>query len=130
MTKLPKKLNLTWYGDKFKLRFAKPKELLSGTFENLCSSFWPIPLYEYKRKEKIITYCAGCCAILNKAASVCHVIDLIFEPQNAISGRAKVYHAPMTYLNRILLKRRLKKNVVAAVSRERVGRDNFQRTKK
>jgi len=49
------KLNLTWYGDKFKLRFAKPRELLSGTYENLCSCFWPIPLYEYKRKEKIIT---------------------------------------------------------------------------
>jgi hypothetical protein len=54
-TKPYQKLNLTWYGDKFKLRFAKPRELLSGTYENLCSCFWPIPLYEYKRKEKIIT---------------------------------------------------------------------------
>jgi len=49
------KLNLTWYGDKFKFRFAKPKELLSGMYEPLCSCFWPIPLYEYKRKEKILT---------------------------------------------------------------------------
>ncbi len=49
------KLTLAWYGDKFKFRFAKPKELLSGVFEPLCSSLWPIPLYEYKRKERIIT---------------------------------------------------------------------------
>ncbi len=49
------KLSLTWYGDKFKFRFAKPKELLSGVFEPLCSSLWPIPLYEYKKKERIIT---------------------------------------------------------------------------
>lgn len=49
------KLTLTWYGDKYKFRFAKPKELLSGMYEPLCSSLWPIPLYEYKKKERIIT---------------------------------------------------------------------------
>jgi Fe-S oxidoreductase len=79
--------------------------------------------------EKIITYCAGCCAILSKVASVCHIIDLIFEPQAAISGMVKVYRTPMTYLNRILLKRRLKKTVVAAVSRERVNMDKFKNSK-
>lgn len=49
------KLSLPWYGDKFKFRFAKPKELLSGMYEGLCSSLWPIPLYEYKKKERLIT---------------------------------------------------------------------------
>lgn len=45
------KLGLTWYGDKFKYRFAKPKELLSSQYENLCSCTWPIPLNEYKKRE-------------------------------------------------------------------------------
>jgi Fe-S oxidoreductase len=71
------------------------------------------------RDEKIITYCAGCCAKLSKTISVWHIIDLIFEPQATIAGKIKVYRAPLTYLNRILLKHRLKKTVAAAVSRER-----------
>ncbi len=72
------------------------------------SGNWACLRAKEARGKKIITYCAGCCAILSKAASVCHIIDLIFEPQAAISGRVKVYRAPITYLNRILLKRRLK----------------------
>lgn len=49
------KLNLTWHGEKFKYSFAKPKELLSSSFESLCSTIWPVPLNEYKKKENIIT---------------------------------------------------------------------------
>ena len=49
------KLNLVWYGDKYKYRFAKPKELLSSTYEYLCSCTWPVPLNEYKKKEFLIT---------------------------------------------------------------------------
>ena len=49
------RLNLVWYGDKFKFSFAKPKELLSGSFEYLCSTLWPVPLNEYKKKENFIT---------------------------------------------------------------------------
>ena len=49
------KLNLTWLGDKFKFRFAKPKELLSGQYEMLCSTQWPVPLNEYKKRENIFT---------------------------------------------------------------------------
>jgi Fe-S oxidoreductase len=75
------------------------------------------------RGRKIITYCAGCYAILSNTASVCHIIDLIFEPRASILGRIKVNRAPMTYLNRILLKHRFKKEVVAAISRERENRE-------
>jgi Fe-S oxidoreductase len=71
------------------------------------------------RDKKIITYCAGCCAILSKTVWVSHIIDLIFKPQATIEGKIKVYRAPITYLNRILLKHRLKKTVSAEVSRER-----------
>jgi hypothetical protein len=54
-TKPYQKLNLTWYGDKFKYRFAKPKELISAHYENLCSCTWPVPLGSYKKRENIIT---------------------------------------------------------------------------
>jgi Fe-S oxidoreductase len=71
------------------------------------------------RDKKIITYCAGCYPVLNKTVSVCHIIDLLFEPQAAIKGNIKVYSAPITYLNRILLKHRLKKTFAAGVCGER-----------
>ena len=48
-------MSLSWYGDKFKFSFAKPKELLAGSFEPLCSTLWPVPLNEYKKKENLIT---------------------------------------------------------------------------
>lgn len=49
------KLGLTWHGDKFKYRFAKPKELISAQYENICSTLWPVPLNEFKKKENIMT---------------------------------------------------------------------------
>ena len=49
------KLNLIWYGDKFKSSFAKPKELLSSNYEYLCSCTWPVPLNEFKKKEFLFT---------------------------------------------------------------------------
>jgi Fe-S oxidoreductase len=80
------------------------------------SGKWALLLSKEARNKIIITYCAGCYEILSKVASVGHIIDFIFEPQSAILGRIRVYRAPMTYLNRILLKRRLKKEVVSAVA--------------
>ncbi|CAF0746878.1 unnamed protein product [Brachionus calyciflorus] len=49
------KLSLSWFGDKFKYRFAKPKELLSAQYELISSTLVAIPLNEYKKKENIIT---------------------------------------------------------------------------
>jgi hypothetical protein len=49
------KLNLGWYGEKYKSRFAKPKELISATYENLCSCLWPVPLGDYKKKENVMS---------------------------------------------------------------------------
>ena len=75
--------------------------------------------------QKVITYCAGCSAILSRSISVCHMIDLVFEPHAALSGRAKVYRAPITYLNRMLLKRWFKKAIVTAVRWERDVKDDY-----
>ena len=49
------KLGLPWCGDKFRFRFAKPRELMSAQYEQLCSSVWPVPLTEYKTRENIVS---------------------------------------------------------------------------
>ena len=49
------KLNIYWFGDRFKYRFAKPKELLSAQYELIASSIVAIPLNEYKKKENLLT---------------------------------------------------------------------------
>jgi len=78
---------------------------------------------DMRRKETtgdhVITYCSGCATFLKSLTPTDHLLDLIFEPHTALSGKAKVSQAPVTYLNRLMLKRRLKKGVEAALVRER-----------
>jgi hypothetical protein len=64
-----------------------------------------------RRRRRIVTYCAGCTDSLALVAPTCHIGEILFEPQKALSGKSKVSKAPMTYANRILLKHRLKKLV-------------------
>lgn len=68
---------------------------------------------------RILTYCAGCVYFLSSVNPVSHILDLLFEPKKTLAGRVKVARAPFTYLNRILLKKKFKKKIQAAVSRER-----------
>ena len=67
----------------------------------------------------MFTYCAGCANWLRDVVPVTHVMDLVFEPDKALKGKSRVSRAPMTYLNRLWVKRRLKRTVSARVSRER-----------
>lgn len=69
--------------------------------------------------RRIVTYCAGCSKTLGAHGSTSHVLDLLFEPQAAMAGKVKVDNAPVTYLNRIKLKKHFQSNVDVAVSRER-----------
>jgi uncharacterized membrane protein YdjX (TVP38/TMEM64 family)/Fe-S oxidoreductase len=76
------------------------------------------------RKEEaqgrtIITYCAGCANFLGGVIPTRHILDLLFDPDDTLSGRVKVSRAPITYWNRIRLKSRFKKNLDSAVTRER-----------
>jgi Fe-S oxidoreductase len=57
----------------------------------------------------IATYCAGCANFLARDTEVFHLLDLIFEPQLTLAGKAKVSRAPWTYWNRIRLKHRIRK---------------------
>ena len=69
--------------------------------------------------HRAFTYCAGCVNRLQKFMPVTHVMDLMLEPKKALKGKSKVSKPPMTYVNRLWLKRRLKKTVGAFLSRER-----------
>ena len=67
----------------------------------------------------LVTYCAGCAGFLSKQHPTHHLLDLLFEPEKIMAGRIKPAKAPMTYFHRLQLKRWLKKNIPAALSRER-----------
>ena len=57
--------------------------------------------------RRVITYCAGCTGFLGRLTPTSHVVDLLFEPEKTLQGLEKTAAAPFTYLNRLLLKRRL-----------------------
>jgi uncharacterized membrane protein YdjX (TVP38/TMEM64 family)/Fe-S oxidoreductase len=61
--------------------------------------------------DRIVTYCAGCAEFLGRIAPVCHLGEILYEPERALAGQSKVSSPPMTYVNRLLLKRWLKKFV-------------------
>jgi Fe-S oxidoreductase len=63
-------------------------------------------------EDRVITYCAGCAGFLASAGmKVAHLGDLLVNPERALAGKAAVARAPWTYLNRIRLKRKLKKTI-------------------
>jgi uncharacterized membrane protein YdjX (TVP38/TMEM64 family)/Fe-S oxidoreductase len=70
--------------------------------------------------RKMITYCAGCTNRLDGITSTGHIVDLVFEPVATLAGEVKVSKAPMTYLNRLMLKRRIRKSFPAPITRERI----------
>lgn len=60
--------------------------------------------------RKVITYCAGCSATFGSSMPNTHLLDLLFSPEKAISGKENVVKAPFTYVDRLLLKKRLKRS--------------------
>jgi len=69
--------------------------------------------------NRAVTYCGGCTDKLGKKIPTTHILDLLFEPQAALSGKVKASKAPLTYLNRLRLKNHFKKTINTAVTRER-----------
>jgi len=68
--------------------------------------------------KRIVTYCAGCVERLNVTTPTSHIVDLLFGPRSA-AGHAGVSRSPWTYLNRLKLKMRLRKEVRAPITRKR-----------
>jgi uncharacterized membrane protein YdjX (TVP38/TMEM64 family)/Fe-S oxidoreductase len=70
--------------------------------------------------RRIVTYCGGCAGFLGAVTPTTHILDLVFEPEAAISGKVKVSRAPFTYWNRIRLKARFEKMLATVpITRER-----------
>jgi len=61
------------------------------------------------RGKTVITYCTGCVQFLSKKISTIHILDLLLNREQAMEGRTSVGRPPFTYLNRLLLKARLKR---------------------
>jgi Fe-S oxidoreductase len=80
---------------------------------------WIGKIKEDLTESKVITYCAGCVNFLKPHIAADHLIDLLFEPENSLSGKVKITRAPLTYLKRLKLKKRLIKNSVSAEIYER-----------
>ncbi len=79
---------------------------------------------------RMVTYCGGCANQLNKLSPTSHIIDLLKDPSEPHGTPAMVSTGPMTYLNRLLVKRRLKRTVDAAITREREYRPEKEGSKK
>ena len=107
------------------MRHNRKKTLCCGEGGSACcvvpeySDHWGTLRKQETNGNQTFTYCAGCANRLNRVLPVTHLIDLMFEPEKALEGKSKVSKAPMTYLNRLLLKHRLKKAVDAEITRER-----------
>lgn len=80
---------------------------------------WGKRIQEEAGGRRILTYCAGCANHLSGLTPTGHVVDFVCNPGAALAGKAKVSKAPVTYLNRLRLKWRLRKEVAAAATRER-----------
>ena len=67
----------------------------------------------------LVTYCVGCSNLLGKLVPTYHLLDLFFEAEATRSGKIKISKSPVTYWNRLRLKKALKKRLPSAVTRER-----------
>lgn len=73
-------------------------------------------------ERPLVTYCAGCAHRLASGSTVGHLVDIVLDPAQAISGKAPVSAGPLTYLNRLLVKRHFRKTMHPCASRERTFR--------
>lgn len=71
---------------------------------------WRTIRKEENNCDRVITYCAGCSHTLGKDLPTTHLLDLLFDTENAILRREQKTRSPLTYLKRILLKLKLKNN--------------------
>jgi Fe-S oxidoreductase len=73
------------------------------------AAIWKKQIKQDSGGRKIITYCAGCVDLLGRKSAL-HVIDLLFEPEEALSGKVKIARPPFTYRNRLMLRHSLSRS--------------------
>jgi uncharacterized membrane protein YdjX (TVP38/TMEM64 family)/Fe-S oxidoreductase len=69
--------------------------------------------------RRIVTYCAGCAQALGGHTPTSHLVDLLIAPARTMAGKTRASRTPVTYLNRLALKRRYRTMKGIAVTRER-----------
>jgi Fe-S oxidoreductase len=72
--------------------------------------------------RQVVAYCGGCITYLNRAVPSIHIADLLYRPAAGPNPNPKIARAPFTYVNRLLLKHRLKKELKPQTSRVRPSR--------
>ncbi|MFV0437758.1 MAG: VTT domain-containing protein [Desulfopila sp.] len=80
---------------------------------------WGSTRQDEAQGRTIITYCAGCTSFLNRLTPTSHLLDLLFEPEKALAGKARVSRSPFTYLNRLRVKKYFQKNLTVKTSGQR-----------
>ena len=67
----------------------------------------------------MVAYCAGCTGFLNRMSPTIHIADLLYRPEAALNEKLNLARAPFTYWNRLMLKRRLRRELNPRTSRVR-----------
>jgi len=76
------------------------------------SGQWSLKRKTESRSTPILTYCTGCVQFLSKEMSITHIFELLLGDTQAGNKKNAVAKAPFTYLNRLLLKYRLRRGGV------------------
>ncbi len=70
---------------------------------------WAEKRAEQAAGRPVLTYCAGCVHFLSGKMTTIHLVDLMLDPEQALAGKAPATRWPFTYLNRLLLKFKLRR---------------------
>lgn len=73
------------------------------------SDAWREKIRRESGGRRVITSCGGCQRRLSDAMPALHLLDLWFDPEKALAGKARIGRMPVTYLNRFLLRRRMRR---------------------
>ena len=90
-----------------------------GAVGAVCASYsgdWLDRIQKRGNGGAFLTYCSGCASRLGKNGETRHILDLYF---NEDGEACRVARSPMTYVNRLRLKQRVKKMSEPAVARDR-----------
>ena len=73
------------------------------------SDAWREKICRESGGRRVITSCGGCQRRLSEVMPAHHLLDLWFDPEAALAGKARIGRMPVTYLNRFLFKRRMRR---------------------
>ncbi len=90
---------------------------------------WATKLLGGVHNRPLVSYCASCTKVFAKETPTHHLLDLLFAPEGALAGKARETRAPMTYLNRLKVKKQLRRTLSTAVTRERTFHAGESKTK-